>query len=436
VSLSEEAYDRSASQTLDIPDVMRALVLDGVGFERLRIARVPTPSPGPRQMLARVDAAGICTSLIKLVEQGPAHRFLYGWNIASHPLILGDEGSVTLVQVGEELRGHYDPGQRYVIQPAVDHPPINHRERYRDGGRGIDKIAVGYTLPGHLAEYILIGEEVLAAGCLLPLPEESLPHAHAALAEPFSCVVSAQDHHVHLVQGDPNAPRDVIKGLKPGSVTVIVGVGAMGRMHVDLALSYRPRVIVATDLIEERLQLTRHLFAARAQALGIALRTVNPIDTDLPRLLAELTDDRGVDDVIVAVGSRPAIETAQHYAGRGAVLNLFGGLKSGEDTVGLDTGIVHYLETIVTGSSGGSPWDVARTLELMAAGEIDAAKHISRVGDLDHAVELLEMVKAQRIDGKAVVYPHRRSSEILTVPAWSAQDEHDYLQAGEVGPWH
>ena len=128
MSLSEETYERSASQAPDIPDVMRALVLGGVGFERLRIARVPTPRPGPRQMLARVDAADICTSLIKLVEQGPAHRFLYGWDIARHPLILGDEGSVSLAQVGEELRERYHPGQRYVIQPAVDHPPINHCE--------------------------------------------------------------------------------------------------------------------------------------------------------------------------------------------------------------------------------------------------------------------------------------------------------------------
>lgn len=434
--LSEKTYERSASQAPDIPDVMRALVLDGVGFERLRIARAPTPRPGPRQIVARVDAAGICTSLIKLVEQGPAHRFLYGWDIARHPLILGDEGSVTLVQVGEELRERYRPGQRYVIQPAVDHPPINHCERYRDGGRGIDKIAVGYTLPGHLAEYILVTEEVLAAGCLIPIPDESLPHAHAALAEPFSCVVSAQDHHLHLAQQSPSAARSVLKGLKPGGVTVIIGSGAMGRMHVDLALSYRPRAIIAVDLIKERLELVRQLFAEPAEALGVALHTVDPAEANIQALLDELTGSRGADDVIVAVGSRQAIDTAQHHTGRGAVLNLFGGLKSGEDIVELDTGIVHYEEINVTGSSGGSPWDVARTLELMATGEIDAGKHISRVGDLDHAVEFLEMVKTHRIDGKAVVYPHRRSGEILTIPSWSSQDERDYLQAGGSGPWH
>ena len=430
MSNSEEAIALPASQAAGIPDTMRALVLDGIGFERLRIVRVPVPQPGPRQMLARVDAAGICTSLIKLVEQGPAHRLLYDWDTTRYPLILGDEGSVTLVQVGEELQERYQSGRRYVIQPAVDHAPINHPERYRKGGRGVEKIAVGYTLPGHLAEYILIGEEILAADCLLPLPDESLPDAHAALSEPLSCVVSAQDHHVHLVQQNPGQPREAIKGLLPGGVTVIVGAGAMGRMHVDLAMSYRPQAIVVADLIEDRLNLVGQLFAGRAKSIGVALHMVNPASTGVEALLQEMTGRSGADDVIVAVGSRRAIETAQHYTGRGAVLNLFGGLKSGEDVIGLDSGIVHYLEINVTGSSGGAPWDVARTLELMATGEIDAGKHISRIGDLDHAVEFLQMVKDQRIDGKAVVYPHRRSDEILAVSSWSSKDERMYLQAG------
>ena len=46
--------------------------------------------------------------------------------------------------------------------------------------------------------------------------------------------------------------------------------------------------------------------------------------------------------------------------------------------VGFDTSLVHYKEINITGSSGGSPWDVARTLELIiTAGEIDAGDHIA-----------------------------------------------------------
>jgi L-iditol 2-dehydrogenase len=352
---------------------------------------------------------------------------LYGWDITSYPLILGDEGSVTLVEVGEELRDRYLPGERYVIQPAIDHAPINYRERYRNEGKGIVKVAVGYTLDGHLAEYILVTEEILAADCLIPLPDEGLPFAHVAMSEPLSCAISGQDHHLHLTQDNPLAPRGVLKGLRPGGVTLIIGSGAMGRMHVDLALSYRPRAIITTDLIDERLDRVRQLFGPRAEKLGIVLHAVNPRTVDVQGLINEVTDHRGADDVIVAVGSGKAIEMAQGYTARGGVLNLFGGLKKGEDIIGLDTSIVHYQEVNVTGSSGGSPWDVVRTLELMVSGEINAGAHITRIGDLDHAIEFLEMVRAQEIDGKAVVYPHRRTDQIIAVPSWTAEDERVYL---------
>ena len=70
---------------------------------------------------------------------------------------------------------------------------------------------------------------------------------------------------------------------------------------------------------------------------------------------------------------------------------------------------------------------MSRTLELMAAGAIDPAAHLTRIGDLEHAPELLALVKARELDGKAVVYPHRRSDAILTVGSWTAEDERAYL---------
>lgn len=404
---------------------MRALVLAGTGFDHLRIEKVPTPRPGSRQLLARVDAAGICTSLIKLVEQGPAHELLYGWDPARWPLILGDEGSVTLVEIGEELQDGYSVGERFVIQPAVDHAPINHRERYLKGAENVRKVAVSYTLAGHLAEYILVTEEVLEAGCLIPIPDPELPLAHAAMAEPVSCVISAQDHHLHLDQERGLSPRSATKGLKPGGLTVVMGAGAMGRIHVDLALAYRPRVLVVTDPIPERLEKVRELFGERSARLGVSLSTVAV--SAVEDAVDAVSAGRGADDVIIAVASPEAIESGQRLVGRGAVINLFGGLKEAESRVPFQTSVIHYREINITGSSGGSPWDVAHALDLMAAGEIDPALHITRVGDLSHAAELLELVKAREIDGKAVVYPHRPANEILAVDSWTAENERDYV---------
>ena len=184
---------------LPIPAEMRAAVLDGTGTAHLAVRRVPVPRPGLGQLLARVDAAGICTSVNKLLDQGPAHPLMHGWDPAAHPVIVGDEGVVTLVEVGSDLRDRFEPGQRMAVQPAVDIAPIQHRERYRDQGRGVAKIAVGYTLPGLLAEYVLIGEEVLAAGCLLPLPDAALPGRPR-------CHRRAHQLH-HLVARAPRPPH-------------------------------------------------------------------------------------------------------------------------------------------------------------------------------------------------------------------------------------
>lgn len=409
-----------------VPDTMRALVLSGRGMEHLAVVTVPTPEPGPGQLLARVDAAGICTSLVKLIAQGSDHAYLYGWDPSAHPLILGDEGSVTIVGVGASLRGRYAVGERYVVQPAVDHEPIRHRSRYRNV-EAVHKLGVGYTLPGHLAEYVPIPEEVLEAECLLPLPDADIAYAHAAIGEPISCVVSAHEHHLHLTQASPGGERRAHKGLLPRGVTVVVGAGSMGRMHVDVALGRPLRAIVVVDLLQERLQRTLELFADRAERAGVRLHAATSVE-QAQGIVGGLTGHRGADDVIVAAGSARAVEGAQALCGRGAVLHLFGGFSHESRMLDLDGNRIHYRETVVTGSSGGSPWDLARTLELLGGRRIDAGAHITRVADLSHAPELIASIARRELDGKAVVYPHRRTDTVRSVDRWTAADEAEYLE--------
>lgn len=109
-------------------------------------------------------------------------------------------------------------------------------------------------------------------------------------------------------------------------------------------------------------------------------------------------------------------------------MNLFGGLKRGEDILDFDTSVVHYREIVITDSSGGSPWDLLRALELMAQKKVDPGSHITRIGDLGHAVDILNHMRDRSIDGKAVIYPHRRTDEMMFVPCWTGQDEARYLK--------
>lgn len=411
---------------VDVPATMKALVLRGRGFENLAVADVPVPEPGENQLLARVDAAGVCTSNLKLIAQGPDHTFINGWDLSRWPVILGDEGVVTLVKVGARLRRRYRAGERFAIQPAVDTAPILHRERYRDEAAGMRKCAVGYTLPGHLAQYILIQEEVLAAQCLLPLPDAGMPYFAAALAEPISCCHSAQERHVHLLKDGPQAPRRAAIGLLRGGVAAISGAGVMGRMHAELALRFAPRVLIVADLLEARLRRARADLSAKARRAGTRLLCVTP--ADLPAVVARESGGRGVDDLVLAVGIRDVQQQALALLADGGVANLFGGLPRGQHMLELDALRVHYGEIRLVGSSGGEPSDLAAALASIAAGEIDPGNYVAAVGSLHGAVDVLRMVKDGKLEGRAVLYPHLPLTPLKAVSRWDGAREQALLE--------
>ncbi len=409
-----------------IPETMQAVRLHGRGFENIKVDTVPVPQPGPCQLLARVDAAGVCSSILKLVAQGEDHTFINGWDLSRFPVTLGDEGCVTIVQAGRDVAEKYPVGRRYATQPAVDHPPINHRERYRGQAQDMRKVAVGYTLPGHLSQYMLITEETIAADCLVPLPDDSIPFFAGALCEPLSCVISAQDRHIHISQETPLSPRVPRLGLLRGGVALIIGAGPMGRLHAEAALRYRPAHLVVMDIAPGRLEWIRRNLAGKARRAGAQLHAVAAAEG--PALIRTLSGGRGADDIIAAVGVRQVQTESQQWLARGGVLNLFGGLKRGEHVIELDTLRVHYDEIRLCGSSGGSPADVAEALRMVAAGEIDPGTHLDMVGSLDCFPAALAAVKDAVVEGKVVLYPHASPTPLAKVSGWGKPDEEQFLR--------
>lgn len=408
-----------------IPATMQAVIACGRGFENLKVAEVPVPDVGPDQLLARVDAAGVCTSILKLIDQGPDHTFINGWDMKKWPVILGDEGAITIVKVGEHLQGKYHAGQRFAIQPAVDSDPILYRERYKNQGQTMHKCAVGYTLGGHLAQYIRVQEEVLQAQCLLPLPEEGMPYFAVSMAEPISCIFSAQQRNYHIIKENPHVERKPQLGFLPGGVAVVIGAGAMGRMHAELALRFGPRVLIVSDLVQERLDRTIQNIGAKAQGKNCKLLGVLP--DKLEAVLQAESGGRGADDIILAVGVNPVQQHALGLLADGGVANLFGGLPKGKHLLQLDALAVHYHEIKVVGSSGGTPYDMAATLAAIAGNDIDPGNYVAAVGSLDHAIDVLKMIKETKIDGKAILYPHSKPTPLQMVEYWDKQSEINFL---------
>jgi threonine dehydrogenase-like Zn-dependent dehydrogenase len=165
---------------LEAPGQALAWNVYGAGIDHIgrdgRPELVGVPRPRPDQLLIRVDAVGLCFSDVKLLRLGGAHPKLYGRDLATDPTRLGHETSVTVLEVGETLRDRFHPGQRLAIQPDI----------YVDGR----STAYGYTIPGGLIQYHVIGPEVLAAddGAYVIPVDDRMGYAETALTEPWACV--------------------------------------------------------------------------------------------------------------------------------------------------------------------------------------------------------------------------------------------------------
>ncbi len=412
-----------------IPKKMLAVTISGTGFDSVKVVEAPVPEPNDNQALCRVDACTVCPSILKLIDQGSRHNFLKGWDLTEFPVTLGDEGAVTVVKSGKNLAHRYQAGEKLAIQPAVDHEPINNRERYQDP-EAMKKTAVGYTLGGSFAEYILVQEEVLEAGCLVKLPSQDLGYYEVSLSEPLSCVVSAQDHHVHLVPDPATGKRFPKKGLLRGGVTVVFGAGVMARFHVELALTYSPRAIVVMTRSTARFEWLKTHVAPRARKSGVSL-FLEPLDPgNLSESVQRLTGQRHADDIIDTTASPKVLEAAANtLAGKGCVIDTFGGLSIGDARVLVDLRKVHYDESMITGSSGGNPFDTKRTLDLIHSGAFDVGTQIRKVGSLKHAADFLKLIRDKKIDGKALIYPHTRLGVPLDTPdGWTREKEKEHLE--------
>lgn len=407
-----------------IPESMMALQLTGVGMDHVQFREVEVPRPEADQVLCRVECVAACASDSKIIDQGPEHSLMHGWDPARWPVTLGHEGCVTAVEVGRNWVDKIRVGQRYAVQPAVPSGPSRYRDRYANNGRGIRKIAIGYTLPGLFAEYVIIDPEVIGCSCLLPVADDTLPHFAAALSEPISCVVAAQQHSFHIIKPSPEAPREGRLGLLPGGTTLVLGAGPMGLWHVEIAMSYSPATIIVSEPNAARRETAGRFFADRARDAGINLVLTTP--DDLEAVIADVTGGRGVDDCIVALGIKAVQEKSFDYLGVGGVTNFFGGVRADDHMIQVDARRIHYDSISVVGSSGGDPSDIAETLELLAARKIQPGNYVAAVGGLDAARDLIEAVRAQRLEGKGVIYPSVRRP-LMEVDAWSAEQEREIL---------
>ena len=319
-----------------LPRRMLAWQLKGSGFEHLGVAgapdEVPFPSYGEDDVIGRVDAVGICYSDAKLVRAGGLHARLRGRDLTAAPVTPGHEVTLTVVGVGERRRRQVRLGGRYILQPDV---------YYR--GR---TLAVGYQLPGALAQYVVLGREVLDGdeGCyLVALPAE-VGAVEGALIEPWSCVVAAYQiaARTHLrsggtlrLYGFAEQPRLDLAGVAFGAVPERLGVP----LPAAEPGAPPPRRIVAAGLN----RANRNAVQIWADALGVPV-----VWRDTVRL-------QGADDVVIA-GLPPADWIARLFMElpRHAVVSLhLRDRPATERILACDIGRIHYQGMRLVGRCDG-----------------------------------------------------------------------------------
>jgi threonine dehydrogenase-like Zn-dependent dehydrogenase len=194
----------------DYPEEQYAVQL--VGPDGLILnKRKPVVGPGPHQILARVEAVGLCFSDLKLLKQFSEHvrkgpivggieeqilKEIPSYVPGDRPTVPGHESVVTIEAVGEGVE-RFRPGERYLVE-------TDYRWLPTDGSNA----AFGYNFEGALQEYVLMDERVITSpegqSMLIPAPE-GLSASEIALVEPFACVEhSYREKQRKSIQPDSN----------------------------------------------------------------------------------------------------------------------------------------------------------------------------------------------------------------------------------------
>ena len=300
----------------------------GKGIEKVGTDGKPEPievaaEPGADQLLVRVDAVGLCFSDVKLIRLGGEHPKLYGRDLSKEPTRLGHEAAVTVITVGDDLAGQYSPGDRLAIQPDI------HVE-----GRST---AYGYTIPGGLIQYHLLGPEVLDAddGAYVIPVEHDLGYASAALSEPWACVEAAYTQ------------RRRLSPLEGGTMWV------HGRADDTRTYDYDGTVSVAGRLILTNLSdATAEAITAAAPSGAEIVRSEVAGPDAFAALANEHTGDAGFDDIVL-LDPRLAAEVsaaARLIAFRGTMALV--GETELDGPADIDFGRLHYDYTAYIGTRG------------------------------------------------------------------------------------
>jgi threonine dehydrogenase-like Zn-dependent dehydrogenase len=359
------------------------------GKRDLRLEEFDLPELAQDEILARVVSDSICMSSHKAALQGGEHKRVPR-DIAVNPTIIGHEFAGIIMEVGDKWKNKFSAGQRFSIQPAMNHTGTLEAPGY------------SFKYIGGDATHVIIPNIVMEADCLLPYTGEAF--FPASLSEPMSCIIGA----FHASYHTPPGTYVHNMGIKPaGKIAILAGVGPMGLGAIDYCIhnDRKPSLLVVTDVDDRRLDRAARLFtpedALKEGVKLIYLNTKNIIDP--VGHLRDLSGGKGFDDVFVFAPVKQVVEQADAILGFDGCLNFFAGPTNPEFRAEFNFYNVHYGFTHITGTSGGNTDDMREALQLMSENRISPAVMVTHIGGLDSVVDTT-LNLPQISGGKKLIY--------------------------------
>jgi L-iditol 2-dehydrogenase len=347
-----------------IPSTMLAAVYRGV--DDVRMEEVPVPEIGAGEILIRVHTCGICGTDLKKIATG-SH---------SAPRIFGHETSGIIARVGEGV-GKFSVGDRVVVFHHIpcgecyycQHKTFAQCPTYKKVGctAGFEPSGGGF------AEYVRVMDWIVEKGTV-PIPD-GISFEQASFVEPVNTCIKG----IETLR------------LQAGETVLVMGQGPIGLILANLARRAGARVITS-DLHPARLTI--------AHGFGLNL-TIDASKSDAGETVRGMTQGRGADAVILAVGGSGLIRPAMDAARPGGRVLLFAQTVRGEVTI--DPAAVCVDEKALLGSYSASVELQEESVRFVMNREMDLERLISHRFPLQDSVEALKLAAHPRPDSMKIV---------------------------------
>lgn len=342
---------------------MTAAVL--YGKEDVKIERVPIPPLEAGEVLVKVNVALTCGTDLKVFQRGYHARMIVP------PALFGHELSGVIEEVGPGVRD-FRRGMRVV---ALNSAPcgacfycLKHQENLCE-----DLLFNN----GAYAEYIKIPRRIVESN-MLALPDD-MSFESAAMTEPLACAL----------RGIQETGADI------GDTVTIVGAGSLGLMLIQVAKLMGCDVLAVVKRDEQVADAKRF----GADDVVHISKTKSPIDA-----IIHLTEGRGSDVVIEAVGRPQAWQWAVEMVRRGGSVNFFGGCATGTK-VELDTNRLHYSELTLKSTFHHTPETVRKAFALIAEKKIKSTDYVTGEAPLSKLKQVLQQMLERGNQIKTAIIP-------------------------------